>query len=264
MTLNGVDYSYSGPMSAAQAKANGLAFVCRYVSSPGQAKNIRQSEVDDFKANGVGIVIVFENGTSSALNGYAQGIADATAANSQVSALGLAGTPIYFAVDFDAQPSQYPQLDAYFRGVQANLGLDRVGAYGGYYPIRHFLDNGIIRYAWQAIAWSNGNIDPRAHIFQDSGATVAGVDVDLDRTISSDTNYGQWNPQPPTPPEDTLSAAEVQQITAHIDAKFAELAASKANQYGANQLIDSRFGLTDVVAAIAHHTGSIPKPAPRP
>jgi N-acetylmuramoyl-L-alanine amidase len=66
---------------------------------------------------------------------------------------------------------------------------------------------------------------------------------------------------PPTPPEDTLSAAEVQQITAHIDAKFAELAASKSAQYGANQLIDSRFGLTDVVAAIAHRTGSIPRPA---
>ena len=96
-------------------------------------------------------------------------------------------------------------------------------------------------------------------IFQDAGATIAGVDVDQDRTISSDTDFGQWNH---TPPEDTLSAAEVKQITDHIDAKFAEAAASKAVQYGAGRLIDGRFGLTDVVAAIAHKTASIP-PAPK-
>lgn len=261
MTLQGVDYSYSGPMTGVDARTNGLAFVCRYVSSPGQGKNIRQSEVDDFKANGVGIVIVFENGTSSALGGYAQGVSDAVAADGQVNSLGLAGIPVFFVVDFDAQPSQYGALDTYFRGVAATLGVARTGAYAGYYPIKHLLDNSIIRYAWQAVAWSNGNIDPRVHIFQDAGATLAGVDVDRDRTICSDTDFGQWNHSLTTPPEDTLSAQEVKQITDHIDQAFAALNGSTATQYGAGRLIDGRFGLTDVVAAIAHKTGSIPPAA---
>jgi Domain of unknown function (DUF1906) len=210
MTLQGVDYSQNVPMTATEARANGLSFVCRYVSTPGNDKNIRQSEVDDFRAHGVGIVLVFENGTDSALGGHAQGAMDAKSADSQGNSLGLAGIPIYFAVDFDAQPNQYAALDSYFQGVVAVLGMARVGAYGGYYVIKHFLDNKIVHYAWQAIAWSNGNIDPRAHIFQDAGATVAGVDVDLDRTVSSDVDFGQWRPAaPPSDWFDSATAAEV-------------------------------------------------------
>ena len=63
----------------------------------------------------------------------------------------------------------------------------------------------------------------------------------------------------PTPlPVDTFTAAEVAEINAYLDAKFAVVAASKTVQYGAGRLIDGRFGLTDVIAAIAHRTGSIP------
>jgi len=61
-----------------------------------------------------------------------------------------------------------------------------------------------------------------------------------------------------TPLEDTLSAAEVKQINDHIDQAFAALAASKATQYGASRLIDNRYGLTDVVQAVAHKLNAIP------
>src|ERR1700729_3525259 len=75
MTLLGVDYS-TGPMPGATARANGLSFVCRYVSAPGNSKNLKASEVSDFSANGIGIVVVFENdplvGTPMPLRGNAQ------------------------------------------------------------------------------------------------------------------------------------------------------------------------------------------------
>lgn len=195
-------------MSAADARANGLSFVCRYVSQPGQAKNLRRSEVVDFQNNGIGIVVVFENGTSSALNGASQGVADAQSADAQVRALGLAGCPIYFAVDFDAQPYQFGVVGGYLAGAASVLGHNRTGVYGGYYVVKYALDGNLVKYAWQAIAWSDGLIDSRAHIFQGSGGNVAGVDVDHDRTISSDVDYGQagYVPAPPAPkPFDVLS-----------------------------------------------------------
>lgn len=191
MTLTGVDYS-AGPLTAAQVKAAGMAFVCRYVSSPGESKNLRPSEVADYLGNGVGLVVVYEeHPVTRPLGGFAEGVADARSADAQVGALGLPGCPVYFAVDFDAVPSQLPVIDSYIDGVVSVLGFARTGAYGSNRTITHLLDGGRIRYGWAAAAWG-GTVDSRAHLYQTGGGIIDGVPVDVDHTVSSDTNYGQY------------------------------------------------------------------------
>lgn len=194
MTLTGVDYS-AGELTAAQCRANGIAFVCRYVSSTATrwnvTKTVRQSEIDDFLANGIGVVLVFESDADDALGGFDQGAANARLADAQARARGLAGCPVYMAVDFDAVPSQYATVAAYLDGASSVLGLSRIGAYGSHRVITRLFDGGHIRYGWPAYAWG-GTLDSRAHLFQYSGGNVAGVSVDWNRTVSSDEDYGQY------------------------------------------------------------------------
>ena len=109
MTLQGVDYAY-GPMPSATAKSNGLSFVCRYVSTAGNAKNLTTAEVADFSANGVGIVVVFERAANNPLGGNAQGTTDAQSAGAQVTALGLADAQT--AGDFPATAAQLATIGA--------------------------------------------------------------------------------------------------------------------------------------------------------
>ena len=165
MTLQGVDYSY-GPLPAATAKANGLSFVCRYVSSPGNAKNLTTAEVADFSTNGVAIVVVFERAANNPLGGNAQGVTDAQSGDAQVTALGLAGCPIYFAVDFQATAAQLATIGAYLQGAATVVGLPRVGVYGDYSVVNYALNNNLATYAWQTYAWSGGQLDARCHIYQ--------------------------------------------------------------------------------------------------
>lgn len=193
MTLIGVDYS-TGPLTAAQCRAHGIAFVCRYVSNGAtgwnRSKTAKQAEVDDFRANGIGIVIVYEGDINDALGGYAQGVTNARLADQQVRALGLTGCPIYLAVDFDAVPAQLPLVAAYLDGAASVLGLPRTGGYGSHRTVTHLFNGGHITYGWAADAWG-GQLDPRAHLTQRGGGTVDGVSVDWDYTVSSDTDYGQ-------------------------------------------------------------------------
>lgn len=201
-------------MTAAQAHAAGVAFICRYVSTPGEGKNLRPSEVTDFQTNGIGLVVVYEeHPVTRPLGGYAEGVSDAQSADIQVTALGIPGCPVYFAVDFDVVPNQIGIIDAYFDGVTSVLGKTRVGAYGSHYTITHLFDGGRIRYGWAAVAWG-GTLDPRAHLYQYGGDTVAGVSVDLDRTVCSDTDYGQIGGH--TDPDGWLTSDVAAEILAAI------------------------------------------------
>lgn len=191
MTLEGVDYS-SGRLSSQTLRDNGLAFVCRYVSNPGNGKNLTQPEIADWAAHGIGIVVVFEQGQRNALEGAGRGAADARLAQSQLDTLRIPGAPMYFAVDFEASSSQMATVAEYLRAAAGIVGLDRAGVYGSYSVVRNALDQGLVRYAWQTYAWSHGHLDERAHIYQyHNDVRISGVEVDRDRTVGSDTDYGQ-------------------------------------------------------------------------
>ena len=195
--LFGIDHSSHPPAPADLKKAN-VRFVCRYLSTPGNPKNITRVEATNLKLAGIDVVLVFEAGGNRALNGHAAGTADAESARAQAGLVGLAGAPIYFAVDFDAQPAQLPQVLAYLQGAASVLGHNLTGVYGGHTAVKAALDAGACRYAWQTYAWSGGVWDPRAHLHQYANAqSLCGISVDFDRANAPD--FGQHKGPPPQP-----------------------------------------------------------------
>ncbi|MCW2902322.1 MAG: hypothetical protein JWO67_4587 [Streptosporangiaceae bacterium] len=197
MALEGVDFSFDR-MSAATAAQNGLSFVGRYLSTTGAKKNLTASEKDEFLTNGLDLVVVFEEGAGQALKGKAQGAADAQVADDQLNNLGLRGSPVHFAVDVDVTPGQLSQVQAYFDGVASIIPVERIGIYGGIRVVSFALDNDLATYGWQTVSWSQGQVEPRAHLLQYQINTVlADVHVDRNRTVSSDFDFGQVHPVPP-------------------------------------------------------------------
>lgn len=188
-TFPGVDYSDSPPGGAALAKA-GMRFAARYLSH-NEEKNLDRAEADDLAAHGVSCVVVWETTAQRAGAGRAAGIADAKEAAAQAQACGQpTGRPIYFAVDYDADPAD---VVAYFQGVAYVLGLARTGVYGGFKVVKYLLDHGLAAWAWQTVAWSGGRWDARARIRQyASTVRINGVTCDHDTAMTAD--YGQWMP----------------------------------------------------------------------
>jgi hypothetical protein len=86
-------------------------------------------------------------------------------AQRQASAADIpAGRPIYFSIDFDAQPSQQAVVNDHFDGVASVIGRGRTGAYGGIGPIQRVFDAGKISFGWRTFAWSAGRWEPRAQL----------------------------------------------------------------------------------------------------
>lgn len=187
----GLDWAL-GDMSVAAVRAVGADFIGRYVSTPGNPKNISGGEAVEMSRASIDIVLVFETTADRALSGHDAGSADARSAGEQASGVGMPhGRPIYFAVDFDAAPEQQAAIDDYFRGVASVLGLGATGAYGGYWVVKRLFDAGLVQWGWQTYAWSGGNWDARAHVRQFSnGHTVGGVECDYDHGLGRD--FGQW------------------------------------------------------------------------
>jgi len=198
---HGVDYAApAGANTLRTLKLGGNSFVCRYVSTPGNPKNISPVEASACKELGVKIVLVFETTANRALDGEDAGRFDARSAQRQAQTTGVWGRfrkpIIYFAVDFDSTPKEWPVIHSYLKGAQTVL-KGRAGVYGGYWTVKRALDSKVVRFAWQTYAWSGGAWDPRAQLHQyANGKSVAGLSVDLDRAVHFD--YGQW-PRPLIP-----------------------------------------------------------------
>lgn len=189
--IAGCDYSSPNipPMIVAQ---HGFRFVCRYASTPGNPKNLTGGEATALTTSGVNIVSVFETTATRALDGHGAGMADYAAAVEQHRALGLpVGRPIYFAVDFDMTPAQWPAVRDYFHGLNDAAGLEPIGVYGGLAAVTEVFNAGLVRYIWQAAAWSGGQWHPASNIRQATQQiNVNGQQVDLDWAYTAD--YGQW------------------------------------------------------------------------
>ncbi len=198
----GVDYAWARP-SPASLEADGYGFAARYLSYDTTGKNLSAGEADALIGAGLDVVANWEWGGQDSLQGYGRGVQEAQAAESQAKADGQpAGRPIYFSIDFDAQPSQQGTINAYFDGVASVIGRSRTGAYGGYGVISRLFDDGKITWAWQTYAWSYGQWDSRAHLRQIENGIGPGGEMDKDQSMVSD--FGQWGPgstaSPPPPP----------------------------------------------------------------
>lgn len=189
MTVEGVDYSYDRP-NPHDLVAAGKVFACRYLSD-NPDKNLTRAEADTGAAAGLWWCVVWEE------HGGANAMPAAQAAQEsvrQAQALGIpAGRPIYCAIDWDAQPHEFNDIETYLREYGANLGQYQVGMYGSEQVCRAMLDRGAVTWAWQTYAWSGSALDPRAQMYQYSNnVQCVGANVDLNKAFSAD--YGQWQP----------------------------------------------------------------------
>jgi glycoside hydrolase-like protein len=187
----GVDYSWDRP-SPPGLVAAGYTFAVRYVSFDGTGKNLTAGEASALRAAGIDISVVWESNARDALDGLGGGVRDATEAARLAAAAGLPGDrPIYFAIDFNAGEAEQPAIDAYFDGVASVIAGPRIGAYGGYGPVKRLFDAGKIRWGWQTLAWSDGQWESRAQLRQiQNDVTLAGGACDIDQAMTAD--FGQW------------------------------------------------------------------------
>jgi hypothetical protein len=211
-----IDYSTLRP-SMPLLQAAGVTAAGRYLGwdcEPGFnciKKNLTLPEKSALLAAGIEIFLSFEYAADAALNGAPQGERDGMLASAQLHNLGMAapGTAVYYAVDFDI-PDFAPGLPEgpanaraklgpvahYFDGIHAAKPNHEVDGYGGFWAVRRLLDAGLITRAWQTIAWSGGNTDPRASLLQVARQVFGAADVNIHEAKAPD--FGQF-PRPPVP-----------------------------------------------------------------
>ena len=207
---------------AEDIRAAGYSGVINYVSlsRPGSnfgAKPITRPYAESLTAAGLVIVSNYQYGKpggtapSDYTRGYAGGVADAqTAWQLHTAAGGGQSAPIFFSVDDDISRDTWNTLALpWFRGINAVLGVQRTGIYGGIRPCQWAGADGVIgnsstpghRWVWQTRSWSGGQIDPAAVLFQrivstasNPGPVVGGIEVDVNDVLAGDC--GQWNLHP--------------------------------------------------------------------
>lgn len=202
----GLDYA-GGRITGADLAANGISFVCRYLSDGGPGlpgKQLLPDEFTDLQTNNIGVVFNWETTADFMRGGAPQGTQDAQTALAYIQSLpGMAGANpvIYFSADFDATPDDQVPINAYLQAAAQVLGgVQFVGIYGGYWPVSRALDAGVATFAWQTQAWSGGNLTSQVNIVQNNNAgymTISGVECDVNEAHTTD--FGQW-PRPGTAP----------------------------------------------------------------
>src|ERR1035437_8846372 len=164
--------------------------VVRYVCALIGTKVITKEEADDIRAHGLCLVLVYEQYELRPLEGRAAGHADALVALAQARAAGFPDDrPVYFAVDFDAQPIQQTVIDEYLQGVAEVIGLERTGVYGGIKLIDRCWSNKTASWFWQTGAWSKGAESKHAHLVQMTATNpqiIGNAKVNVDETRQAD------------------------------------------------------------------------------
>jgi Domain of unknown function (DUF1906) len=208
-----IDYSVARP-TVANLKAHGVTAVGRYIgwdSVPGFSsigKNITAAEAKALLGAGIDVFLAFEYAPDAAAHGTPQGTKDGQLATKQLGQLGAPPTMgVYFAVDFDI-PDYSPSLPdtkdhalkklgpvgEYFQAIKDLKPAYDIGVYGGYYAVKRVLDAGLATLGWQTVAWSGGQRDTRAVLYQTaSKVSISGVDEDIRENGLTAANYGQWS-----------------------------------------------------------------------
>ena len=212
MVREGVDFSATGSANwaaLAQAlKANGKTFAGRYAvndKSP-NGRGITAEEYQALRAAGLDVFLYWQTTTNWMLDGETAGISGAINAQNNITAAGIpADTPVYFACDFDAEPSHQDDIDACLRGAAKVLGFERVGLYGGRWPIVRAMANKSARWFCQTSAWSGGVIVPGIHLYQyEYNQWYGGTNCDDVRAYQEDFGQARETPVVPEKPKPTV------------------------------------------------------------
>lgn len=201
-----------------QIKSAGFNGALVYVSElrPGATfdfKPVTRDYADRLRAAGLQVVSCYQFGKpgwptpSDFTRGFDGGVADAqTALRLHAAAGGPGSAPIFFSVDEDIDATTWKTLAVqWFRGINSALGVARTGIYGGRRQCGWAIADGVVgsssspgyRWAWQTKAWSRGEREPAAVLFQrevvtasDPGFVIDGVHVDINDVLAAD--FGQW------------------------------------------------------------------------
>jgi len=178
---------YAGALYAA-----GIRFVCRYYSYDHHDKNLTAAEAAHLSQMGLYLVSVWEaDGNHSSYFSTSQGTSDANAALAQAAACGQpAGTPIYFAADYDASQSDVDGVILeYFTAVDAVVKAAGyfAGVYGSGLTCSSIIGAGYASYSWLAMSTGySGSEDYKNsnqwNILQSVGGYIAGINADNDRS----------------------------------------------------------------------------------
>jgi hypothetical protein len=202
-----------------QLKSAGYAGALVYVSElrPGadfDFKPVTREYADALRAAGLHVVSCYQYGKpgwptpSDFTRGYDGGVADAqTALRLHAAAGGPDTAPIFFSVDEDIDANAWKSLAAeWFRGINSVLGVDRSGIYGHSRACAWAVADGVVgrsttpgyRWTWQTSAWSRGEREPTAVLYQSAvntasnpGPLIGGIHVDVDDVLATD--FGQWD-----------------------------------------------------------------------
>ncbi|MBV9321785.1 MAG: DUF1906 domain-containing protein [Mycobacterium sp.] len=177
-------------------------------------KPVTREYADALRAAGLAIVSNYQYGKpgwpdpSDYTRGYDGGVADArTALRLHAAAGGSDAAPIFFSVDEDIDHNTWKTLAVqWFRGINSVMGVDRTGIYGNSRACAWAIEDGVIgrsttaghRWAWQTTAWSHGEREPTAVLYQSvvntpssPGPLLGGTHVDVDDVLATD--FGQWD-----------------------------------------------------------------------
>ena len=216
MTIKGCDTT-DHTLTGATLKANGLAFVCRYVLNALTGtldKELRATELPEKKAAGVRIVSNWEWAAAPA-NFRSTGKDHATRCKARLASLGAPDwAPVYYSIDTPAVAGSY---NAYAQGWRDVYPAEQLGVYGDGALFRQLKADGYVTLAWQSMSKSfPGNHHPDgtwnhdgADIIQTGGGSVAGHSVDFNTAVID--NYGGWL-QGEEDPNMAVTAAEIAAI----------------------------------------------------
>lgn len=187
-TSKGLDSATDLSPKAKELVDLGYTWVARYLFEPGTSSFKDALSADEARVltdAGLFVVSIWESGrpTSASYFTIGKGTKDATHAAAQAKTVGQPhGTPIYFAVDYDAAPAD---IVGYFKEINSALrGTGYlVGCYGPGRVLQYLHSRGLLTHEWlpQSCGWAGYLAELSiASIVQGKETVVLGRDVDFD------------------------------------------------------------------------------------
>lgn len=200
-----LDYSGARP-NLTVAKSTGATCCARYIAPPVAAtawKRITVAERDSILKTIGDLWLNWEWYEGRCLEGATAGTEDGKTAVSQLTSLSYPHGRV-IPVSHDTGTVNDPAVQAYFTAFKKQLGGTwGITAYGGYHTVTMLLASKIIvPLPWQTLAWSNGQRNPQAAVFQNGKQWFSNT---VDENVIYHAPFGAWNsplpvPKPPVPP----------------------------------------------------------------